>query len=89
VRGGFGAVVFGASLAEEPLLLFEEHLFTAQLGETTRKVRVTLYVELAQLASSHPMKMERVAVEALGHSRGRQVGERTECVQPESLTRGR
>jgi hypothetical protein len=76
-RGRFGAIVFGAPLAKETLLLFEEVALAPQLREATSETSVTLRLQLGELAAGHAVQDQRVLVEALRHARRLEVREGT------------
>jgi hypothetical protein len=76
-RGRFGAIVFGATLTKETLLLFEEVGLAPQLRETTSEAPVTLRLQLGELASGHAVQDQSVLVEALRHARRLEVREGT------------
>jgi hypothetical protein len=67
-RGRFGAIVFGASLTEETLLLLEEVALAPQLRQTTSEASVTLRLQLGELAAGHAVQDQSMLVEALRHA---------------------
>jgi hypothetical protein len=87
MRRGFSPVVARATLAEETHLFRARLVRAPQLGETFRESGVALSLELDQLTACDPVQYQRVLVETLRHSGALEVGERTDRVKTEPLTR--